>query len=342
MTDRHFFSPARFDGIVSRFSKTGIMVIGDVMVDEYMWGDVNRISPEAPVPVVDIQDVTYRLGGAANVAQNLSKLGIIPLLVSVCGNDDNGTFLGKMLADISCSNRYILRSPERPTTQKTRIMARTQQIVRVDREKRHDLSTAELDCVIGNFLAALPLVKGVIISDYAKGVICRPLLEKVVETCRQENIFVAVDPKERHFDLYKHVTVITPNLREAHTMVGLPYNNKADDEHIRELGWNIIANLDLPYLLMTLSERGMALFERDNREFYHLPTVAKKVFDVTGAGDTVIGVFSAAITCGATPFEAAYLANHAAGITVGELGTASVDVQTLRSACDFKEQVQQL
>lgn len=333
MAAQFSISSKRFREITGRFAQTKIMVIGDIMVDEYMWGEVNRISPEAPVPVVDIEEVSYRLGGAANVAQNLNKLGVTPVLVSVCGNDDNGKRLRSLLSRTSCTDQFIAASGTRPTTQKTRIMARTQQIVRADKESRVDLTAQELTMVLQHFLNALPEVKGVIISDYAKGVVCRGLLEKVIDACRKQNLFIAVDPKERHFDLYRQVTVITPNLREAHTVLGVPFNHKADDAQIEKIGWEIIEQLDIPLLLLTLSERGMALFEREQRTFYHLPTVAKKVFDVTGAGDTVISVFTAACTCGATPFEAAFIANHAAGITVAELGTASVDVETLLREC---------
>jgi D-beta-D-heptose 7-phosphate kinase/D-beta-D-heptose 1-phosphate adenosyltransferase len=329
---QYSFSPERLKTIVDNFSNASIIVIGDIMLDEYLWGDVRRISPEAPVPVVQVESVSRRLGGAANVVQNLQKLGVKPHLVSLCGNDDNGKYLKTMLQEINCTSEGICASNNRPTTTKTRIIARHQQIVRADRELTSDLTNDEHDFLWNYFENFFGKTQGVIISDYGKGVISEPFINKVLEKCIQAGRFVAIDPKDRHFALYKQVSVITPNLKEAHTMAGIPYQNCSDEEVI-QLGWKILDDLNLPHLLITLSERGMALFEQKGRNFSHLPTVARKVFDVTGAGDTVISVFSAAVTSGATPFEAAFLANHAAGLTVAELGTASVDSETLLKDC---------
>lgn len=326
------FMPERIRQIIKKFNDTSIIVLGDIMLDEYLWGDVRRISPEAPVPVVHVESVSRRLGGAANVVQNLQKLGIKPLLVSVCGKDENGKNLVMLLEDLQCCSQGIFASSNRPTTIKTRIIARNQQVVRADRELVADLNEQEREFVWNRFEEFFERSQGVIISDYGKGVVSQPLVNHILEKSISNEKFVAIDPKDRHFDLYKKVTVITPNLKEAHVMAGLPYSN-CSDEQIEQLGWKLMDNLDLPYLLITLSERGMALFERQDRLFTHLPTVARKVFDVTGAGDTVISVFSAAFTCGATPLEAAFLANHAAGLTVAELGTASVDPQAILADC---------
>lgn len=326
-------SPDRLKEITENFKKAKIMVIGDIMIDEYMWGDVNRISPEAPVPVVEVEDITIRLGGAANVVQNLSKLGITPVLVSVLGNDANGDKMLTMLSDINCSEEYLCRSQERPTTIKTRIMAKQQQVVRADRESCSDLTDTELQDISGNFEKAVSDVNGVIISDYGKGVICPPLLEKTITCCHDRDLFIAVDPKDRHFDLYKGVSVITPNLKEAYTALGILHTVHPSDGEVENIGWKLVERFNLSYLLLTMSERGMVLFQREGKHFTHLPTVAQKVYDVTGAGDTVISLFSAAIISGAAPVEAAFLANHAAGITIAEIGTASVDVDTLLKAC---------
>jgi D-glycero-beta-D-manno-heptose-7-phosphate kinase len=322
----------RLNTIVSKFKSASLIVIGDVMIDEYMWGDVRRISPEAPVPVVEIESVTRRLGGAANVVQNLQSIGITPKLISICGKDDNAKLLKSILADINCSSEGLVESSDRPTIIKTRIMARTQQVVRADRELIRDLSVEETDRVWALFEKAFPTVDGVIISDYGKGTVSQPLIEKIIGKCVSNKKFVAIDPKDRHFDLYKGVTVITPNLKEAHAMLGIPYRN-CSDEDIKQIGWKILDNLNLHYLLLTLSERGMALFDSQKRTMTHLPTVAQKVFDVTGAGDTVISVFSAAFTCGASPLEAAFISNYAAGLTVAQLGTASVTPDELLTAC---------
>jgi D-beta-D-heptose 7-phosphate kinase/D-beta-D-heptose 1-phosphate adenosyltransferase len=214
---------------------------------------------------------------------------------------------------------------------KTRIIARNQQVVRADREERRALDENELAQALSMVTRILPEVQGVIISDYGKGVVCKPLIKKVVAACGKHGLFVSVDPKVDHFELYSNVSVITPNLLEAHTALNIPYH-QCTDEQIEQLGWKLLDKLGLACLLVTLGERGMGLFERKGRRFTHLPTVARKVYDVTGAGDTVISVFSAASVCGAAPLEAAWLSNHAAGLTVAELGTASVRADKLLSA----------
>lgn len=329
------FVPERIKQIVKKFNDTSIIVVGDIMLDEYLWGDVRRISPEAPVPVVHVESVSRRLGGAANVVQNLQKLGIKPLLVSVCGQDENAKNLISILEEQQCCASGVYCSGYRPTTIKTRIVARNQQVVRADRELVADLDEKEREYIWSRFEEFFNDSQGVIISDYGKGVVSQPVINNILEKCITNQRFVAIDPKDRHFDLYKKVSIMTPNLKEAHVMAGLTYRNCSDEE-IEQLGWKLLDHLELPYLLITLSERGMALFEKEGRLFTHLPTVARKVFDVTGAGDTVISVFSAAFTCGASPLEAAFLANHAAGLTVAELGTASVDAQTILADCGIQ------
>jgi rfaE bifunctional protein kinase chain/domain len=318
--------------IISGFSKSSILVVGDCMLDKYIWGDVRRISPEAPVPVLRVESETSRLGGAANVVQNLSALGVAPYLVSLCGEDADGAELRGMLDKIGCNVEGLYTSSKRSTTVKTRILAGHQQIVRVDKEMTFDLHPDERSRLWAGIERILPRVGGVIISDYAKGVLSQPFIGNLIKKCKTLKKFVAIDPKERHFNLYKGVSIITPNLKEAHTALGIPFANCSDEE-IKSIGWRIVKKYNLPFLLITLSERGMALFEREGSIFRHLPTAAQKVFDVTGAGDTVISVYSAAITAGATPCEAAYLANHGAGLTVAQLGTACVDSLSLLKAC---------
>lgn len=325
-------SKTRLKNIISGFSNAAIMVVGDSMLDEYIWGDVRRISPEAPVPVVNVESHSYRLGGAANVVNNLTSIGVKTFLVSLCGTDETGATLKQQLKNSGCPTTGFVSSQTRKTTIKTRIMARHQQIVRVDSETVMELSKEETALLWERFSECLPNVSGVIISDYAKGVISPAFTKKMLAECKRKNIFVAIDPKERHFNLYKGVTIITPNLKEAHAVMSLPYTQCSEDD-IKILGWNIIKKLDLPSLLITLSEQGMALFERDKKAFVHLPTVAQNVFDVTGAGDTVISVYTAAISSGAKPIEAAFIANHAAGLTVAQLGTACVTQKALLKAC---------
>lgn len=323
----------RLKNLISKFPSSSIMVVGDVMLDEYWWGDVRRISPEAPVPVLEVESSTVRLGGAANVVQNLIKLTSKPRVVSVIGRDKTGERLKQILTDMHCPVDGLYASISRPTTIKTRMMARNQQIVRADRELRADLTPAERSFLMEYAKKTLAKVDGVIISDYSKGVISQPFIGELIAECKKRKLFVAVDPKERHFELYQGVSVITPNLKEAHQCLGVPYKSHCTDDEVRAMGWKIIEQLNLECLLITLSERGMALFEQKSHTCTHLPTVARHVYDVTGAGDTVISVYSTAITCGAKPVEAAFLANHAAGITVAELGTASVDPQTLLKEC---------
>jgi D-beta-D-heptose 7-phosphate kinase/D-beta-D-heptose 1-phosphate adenosyltransferase len=322
----------RLKNIVSRFGKSSILVVGDCMIDKYVWGDVRRISPEAPVPVVETQSQTFRLGGATNVVQNLRALGVATYLVSLRGRDPDGELMKEMLEKIGCRTKGLFASDSRPTTSKTRIMARHQQIVRVDKETTSDLTENEYEHLWNNIRNFLPKVQGVIISDYAKGVISQPFIGALLKKCKARKMFVAIDPKERHFNLYKGVSIMTPNLKEAHMALGIP-NAVCSDDEVKELGWRIVNKFGLQYLLITLSERGMALFEKKGMTFTHLPTMAQKVFDVTGAGDTVISVYSAAITCKGSPYEAAFLANHAAGLAVAELGTACVDPKSLLETC---------
>ena len=311
---------------------TTIIVAGDCMIDEYYWGDVERISPEAPVPVVAVESVSRRLGGAANVVQNLSKLGVKTHLLSVCGKDDNGITLESMLQEIGCSLEGLFRSANRPTSIKTRIIARHQQVVRADRELIADLYEDECTALTDSFDRFLGHTDGVIIADYGKGVVSPVLICRIIKKCAEKGTFTAIDPKDRYISSYRGASIITPNLKEAHMLAGVPFSHCSNEE-IKALGWKIIDTYDIDTLLITLSERGIALFCSDGRQFNHLPTVAQKVFDVTGAGDTVISVFTAAIASGATPLEGAFLANHAAGLTVAQLGTASVNPEELLAVC---------
>lgn len=319
---------ARLKKVTKSFAGLNLLVIGDIMLDEYFWGDVNRISPEAPVPVVEVDSITTRLGGAANVAKNLASLGVSPSLVALCGNDEFGVRLRSMCDEMDISTQGLLVSSHRPTTVKTRVLARNQQVVRIDREKTQPLCSEECDMLLEYVTSILPEMNGVIISDYSKGVVSLPFISRILTKCHERKLFVAIDPKIRHFELYKGVSLITPNLKEAFACLGMPYHHCSMDE-VQQIGWKILENLELSHLLITLSERGMALFENEGRKYHHQPTVAQKVFDVTGAGDTVISAFTAAFCAGASPLDAALFANHAAGLVVAELGTASTTVEAV-------------
>ncbi len=320
--------------IFSGMKKARILVIGDLMLDRYLWGAVSRISPEAPVPIVEIQNEEHLLGGAANVAMNIAALGGRAHLAGVIGKDE----FGKKLSALARKNRLdiagVFADNGRPTTVKTRIIAHNQQIVRADREKRDRLSSGLRRKLSAYAADLLPLVDAVIISDYGKGVIDAELVKFVTGECRRRDIFVAVDPKETNFYDYRHVSTITPNHHEAGFVAG---RKIIDDRSLEEVGWMLLERLEAGSVLITLGEKGMALFENNisggkaRRSLTLIPTMARKVFDVTGAGDTVIAAMTLAAAAGASLKEAAFIANIAAGEVVAEIGTAQVEWDRLRS-----------
>jgi rfaE bifunctional protein kinase chain/domain len=320
-------SAQRLEQIFSRLGSHKILILGDVMLDEYIWGNVSRISPEAPVPVVEIMEESIKLGGAANVALNVKSLGDVPLLVGVVGEDKNGERLKEALANSGISSQGIFVEETRQTTSKTRIIAHSQQVVRADREKTEELSR-DLTLKLADFIRKKikeENVSALLISDYGKGVISLDLLSLVINMAKENNIFISVDPKETHFMNYKKVSLITPNHSEA----GFAYGKRIRDEiTLEEVGWGLLEKLETEALLITRGEKGMSLFEK-NRTLTHFPTVAKEVFDVTGAGDTVISSFTCAFVAGASLKEAALISNHAAGIVVGEVGTAQATKEEL-------------
>lgn len=311
-------SKERFDQIFSDWGGHRILVLGDVMLDEYLWGNVSRISPEAPVPVVEIVKESIKLGGAANVAQNVKILGDEPILVGIVGDDRNGEKMIESLSKARIKTEGILVDDHRMTTIKTRVIAHNQQVVRADRENIDEISERRVEEIMGFVKKKIPEIDGLIISDYGKGVITYRLLSELIELCKQNKVFIAVDPKETHFMNYKQVSLITPNHHEA----GFAYGKRIKDDNIlEEVGWGLLEKLKVGGLLITRGEKGMSLFEA-NRTLTHFPTRAKKVYDVTGAGDTVISAFSCAVAAGANFKESALISNHAAGIVVGEIGTA--------------------
>lgn len=327
-------SQSRLAEILNNISDSKILVIGDIMIDEYIWGSVHRISPEAPVPVVNVQKESKRLGGAANVIKNLATIGAHPYIASVCGNDTKGKELQEELKQSGCNTDTLLLSEKRITTVKTRIMAHHQQVVRVDKEVTTAITCEEEQKLLSSILTVIDTMDGVIVSDYGKGVITPSLLHKVIELCSERSIFVSVDPKEEHFNYYTSVDVITPNLKEGYGSLGKTLTEMPPMESIVQTGWEIVDRFKLGHLLLTLSEKGMALFDRENRVYTHFETVAQDVFDVTGAGDTVISLFAASIAGGASTIEATYISNHAAGISVAEVGTASVTPKELKNAIE--------
>jgi D-beta-D-heptose 7-phosphate kinase/D-beta-D-heptose 1-phosphate adenosyltransferase len=317
---------SRFEEIIDNWQGRRVAVLGDIMLDHYLWGEVDRISPEAPVPVVTVQDETHLLGGAANVALNLKKLGCEPFVMGVIGDDAPGRKLSKLLSILGVDGHGVETVQYRPTTVKTRIVANSQQVVRADREDSREID----EDIRGNLFARLRerinSISALVISDYGKGVVTGSLLKSVIELCRDNGVFVSVDPKDVHFKSYRKVSVITPNHHEAGFAYGMKIRN---EETLFEVGKGLLSRLELESILITRGKDGMALFLEDGSE-YLLPTVAQEVFDVTGAGDTVISSFTAAAAGGASLFEAAYIANQAAGVVVGEVGTAQVTANQLR------------
>ena len=322
------FALDSLQGIVGRFEGRRVLVLGDLMLDHYLWGHCERISPEAPVPVVEVQRETSSLGGAGNVAANLTALGGEPVLVGLVGDDERAQKLFDAFAARGVDTRAIVRDPSRPTTMKTRIIAHSQQVVRADWESRADADGPALDGLLGVLERELPRCHGLVVSDYGKGVITRPVLEKAIGLARVRRIPVAVDPKESHIDAYKGVSILTPNQLEAGYVMG---QRVTDETSLLSVGWGLQKRLDVDCALITRGADGMSLFERSGR-YTHLPTVAREVYDVTGAGDTVVSVVAVALAAGADYPEACYLANHAAGVVIREVGTATCSPHDLQAS----------
>ncbi len=307
------------EAVVARFAGRRVAVMGDCMLDRYLWGRVDRISPEAPVPVVEVERETSALGGAGNVAANLATLDAQPFLLTVVGDDENGRRLRESLAARGLDPRGIVTDPDRPTTVKTRIVAHAQQVVRADRESRAHVAGAALESLLALAEGELPRCEGLIVSDYGKGVVQLKTLAPTLAATRRLGIAVSVDPKESHIDEYRGVTILTPNQHEAGWAQG---RRITDEASLLEVGWGLQKRLDAAAVLITRGPEGMSLFERGGR-YTHLPTVAREVYDVTGAGDTVVSVVALALAAGADFPQACLLANHAAGLVIREMGTAA-------------------
>ncbi|CAN5521009.1 hypothetical protein BH10ACI2_BH10ACI2_15250 [soil metagenome] len=297
-----------------------ILVVGDVMLDRYWWGGVNRISPEAPVPIVQLEKTSLVAGGAANVAANLSGLGAIPFLFGIKGDDDEGKLMTGVLSEAGIENHSIVPISGRKTTIKTRIVAHGQHVVRIDQESTEPLSDTVADNVLERLSDAVQDSDAVIISDYAKGLLSNRVLTGLIGFANSENKLIVVDPKGRDFNKYKGATVITPNKREAADAAGLEPNSV---NMVPNAGTQLIETLGLKALLITEGENGMTLFQSTG-EPAHFETLAQEVYDVTGAGDTVIATFTASVAAGSDFIDAVRLANAAAGIVVGHIGTTKV------------------
>jgi D-beta-D-heptose 7-phosphate kinase/D-beta-D-heptose 1-phosphate adenosyltransferase len=311
---------------IDKFSSCRILVVGDVIMDEFLWGRVERISPEAPVPVVQVEEESLVLGGAGNVVNNIISLGGQALLCGVIGNDAMGRELVHMLQKMNSPTHGLVVEDRRPTTIKTRIVAHSQQVVRVDREESEPVTEASIKKIITVIKEQLGSIDAIVISDYGKGVVARSLMDGIRSLGQGSQTILAVDPTVRNLALYKDVTLITPNNYEAQQMSGIHIE---DDQSVRQAGVHLLEELGCQMVLITQGDKGMTLFE-GNGETTEISTVARKVFDVSGAGDTVIAAFTLAVASGLTPSEAALLSNLAAGIVVGEVGTAPVAASRLK------------
>jgi D-beta-D-heptose 7-phosphate kinase/D-beta-D-heptose 1-phosphate adenosyltransferase len=305
-----------------------VLVVGDVMLDEFVWGRVARISPEAPVPVVEITGQSFHLGGAGNVAANVRALGGAAVLAGVVGRDPAGERAREAARSAGVVPRLVVSDGGRPTTVKTRIVAHHQQVVRTDREDAGDVTGRIQDALLEALRREMPACHALVVSDYQKGVVTRPLLERLLPLARRRRVPVLVDPKLRHFRLYRRVAVVTPNQTEAEEATGIRIRNDAD---LLAAGRRILSLLACQAVLITRGEHGLSLFER-GRAPLHVPTAAREVFDVTGAGDSVIATMALALAAGATLGEAAVLANWAAGVVVGKVGTAQATPDEVLSA----------
>jgi rfaE bifunctional protein kinase chain/domain len=313
---------------VDAFHRARILVLGDVMLDRYLWGKVSRISPEAPVPVVDVQDETKMLGGAGNVINNIFSLGARPILCGVIGDDATGREVIARVEDLGLTAEGLLVEPGRPTSTKTRIVAHSQQVVRVDRESRRDVRPRMVEKMLAFVEAKEQEIDVIIVSDYGKGVVAPEIIKGLRRLKRSWSGIVAVDPKVESFPLYRGVDVITPNHIEAGAYCGFEIT---DGEGLAKAGDRILKNLGCQAVLITQGEQGMTLFERGGK-IQHIPTAAKRVYDVTGAGDTVIATFCLGLVSGLHMRNAAVISNLAAGIVVGEVGTSTVGVEGLKRA----------
>jgi rfaE bifunctional protein kinase chain/domain len=329
MKKKEVSSCAVLRDVVKRFAGLRILVIGDVMVDRYFSGNVKRISPEAPVPVVEVTGETMKLGGAANVAHNISTLGGQVVLCGVAGFDRDGEWLVAELESQGIDRSGLFLTSDLPTTVKSRVVAHSQQVVRFDRERKGPLPEAVANRM-ADFLGSIwEKVDGVVVSDYGKGVIDERRMDALRRLNRgRRRRPVAVDPKSSFFEVYRGMSVITPNLKEAVDAAALPGGRPG---LLDRIGANLLRKARAGAVLITRGEEGMSLFEKGT-DVFHIPTVAREVYDVTGAGDTVIAALSLALAAGAPFREAAYLANVAAGVVVGEFGTVPVSKKQLLAA----------
>lgn len=322
------YSGKELIGFINKFPLSRIMVIGDIILDEFIWGDVARISPEAPVPVVEVVSETRNLGGATNVLNNINALGGKAVICGVIGDDNYGSYLTQRIGELGLNTEGIIVDTTRHTSIKTRVIARNQQVVRFDRETKKHIAPAITKKLLKTIENNLDDIDAIIISDYGKGVVSSHLIKAIEKLVSGSKIIITVDPKTENFQYYKGVDIITPNHHEAETFCGFEIT---DDDSLIRAGKYILDKLQCKSVLITQGKDGMTLFE-SGKAPCHIPTVAKKVFDVSGAGDTVISTLSLGLSSGMNKESAALVSNFASGIVVGEIGTSTVTAKALKTA----------
>jgi D-glycero-beta-D-manno-heptose-7-phosphate kinase len=316
---------------IKQFKNKKILVLGDVMLDKYIWGDVSRISPEAPVQIVNVGKESYSPGGAANVANNIAALNAKSLMVGIVGNDLTRQQLIAELEKRNIDVTGLIEDQNKRTIRKVRVFGKNQQLLRFDYEKKGYVSTETENNILDFISKKIDEIDAIVISDYAKGTITKTLMEKLINICKEKNKIIVVDPKPKHRDFYKNATLITPNHKEAHEMTGFEEEETVDAD-IERMGKKLLEDLN-SNILVTKGEKGMSLFEKDGK-VTNIPTFAKEVYDIVGAGDTSVATLTLALASGASFEEAAIIANHAAGITVGKIGTSTLNLDELKKSIE--------
>lgn len=317
----------RVNEILNNAKNQKVVVIGDLMLDKFYWGNVSRISPEAPVPVVELERETFHLGGAANVATNLKSLKLAPILIGVIGKDQTGEELLNYAKNIGINTDGIFASPDRPTTVKTRIIANSQHVARLDKEVISDIDISIQNYFL-EFLQSQKDVKAIILEDYNKGMLPKEFIRKIIDFGRSQNIFISVDPKQQNFFEFQNSDLFKPNKKEASKALNITINSK---ESIQEAGLKLMDRLKCKHLLITLGREGMILIQ-ESGEIFSVPTRARQVADVSGAGDTAIATYTAAHIGGANPIEAASMANYASGAVCEKTGVVPIEIDDLISS----------
>lgn len=317
----------KFESVIKKFSEKKIAVVGDVMLDKFIWGKITRVSPESPVPIIDVEKESEHLGGAANVAMNIKSLSSDILLFGIIGNDESGTHFKKILEKNKISTYGIVRD-NRPTTVKTRIIAHNQHITRIDKEVKKKISEKTENKIFSLIKKKIDEIDAIILEDYNKGVLTENLISKIIDISLKKNKIVTVDPKLENFFSYKNVFLFKPNTKEIENSLKIPVHT---DSEIEIAGKKLLEKLNAKHILITRSENGMSLISRDGNIF-HIPTIAKKIADVSGAGDTVIATLTLSLACGLSTLESAMLSNIAAGSVCEEIGVVPITKEKLQNS----------